>query len=374
MKLAFLLLAFGLESNSVQSYKNDSIFNVNMFFPCLKKTCVGLYGCFDPLIWFPTYLVTIPPIAACPEAELRDRVRFYALSRGMPNTLRPVSSIQRDSKVAVYIHGMNNHISYLPGVLAATALLQTHDYVVIVDWEFLSAAFSKYHLYGPGLSIVFPNAFMVGRMVCVLMHEIVSLRHINPEQITMVGFSAGANALTGVGTWCRDRYSLIFGRFVGKMWARKTWLVNVFLSKAIDPPWYPFAGTNYELINFSHAKYVDIIVTTGAPRTPVLDFFYLLIGAYGVPEAEGHCVYLVNPEHIYNTQPRCGTLFACSHGIALIAFVAAESGRCIYGFSGCPSVFNTSSPFSGKTRLNCRDHPWLRKTCVYTNDDLFNKC
>lgn len=119
----------------------------------------------------------------------------------------------------------------------------------------------------------------------------------------------------------------------------------------------------------------NIVLTTLAPKIPVLEDIVALVDwSIGAVEADGHCVYIVNPDKIYQEQGHCEHIHSCSHWFAVAAYSAGLSGHCKFRYSQCPSEIGPSSPAAGWTRFDCRDHPWIRKTCVKTSEHPMAKC
>jgi len=80
-------------------------------------------------------------------------------------------------------------------------------------------------------------------------------------------------------------------------------------------------------------------------------------------------VYIVNPKTIQLVQPVYAPLTGtpCSHFFSLFVFTSAYSGRCLYNYGPCPTddpQIGDSVQETGYTRLNCKDHPYLYRTCI----------
>lgn len=147
---------------------------------------------------------------------------------------------------------------------------------------------------------------------------------------------------------------------------------------ALDLPSFAFRRSNYALTNHTHADFVDILITTVSIPLPVVDEIISFTFDFGYIEALGDCVYIVNPQHVLDEQPKCeGNIPTCSHLFSTTVFIAAYSRKCLFRFSPCPvslEVWGKSSPSTGYTRLNCKDHPYLKRTCIYTSPNPIENC
>lgn len=131
---------------------------------------------------------------------------------------------------------------------------------------------------------------------------------------------------------------------------------------------------NYPLLNYTHANYVDILLSTISYPTPYLDEIPLSTFHVGPIESLPTCFYVLNPDVINIDQPPCNeALFTCSHFYVYTVYISAVSGKCLYKFKPCPSNLTGSSGLIGLTRFNCKDHPFVR-TCVNAAAFPLQKC
>lgn len=150
------------------------------------------------------------------------------------------------------------------------------------------------------------------------------------------------------------------------------------LFPAIDLPFIPYRRSNYPLVNRTSAKFVDVIFTTKAPNIPFIDEIFAGFSHFGYTEVDADCVYYANPERLLIEQEPCvimpGT--PCSHVFAVFVFISAYSGRCLYHFGPCPDplIGQASNQEVGLTRLNCADHPFLKRTCIRTSSNPIKSC
>ncbi|XP_074600232.1 pancreatic lipase-related protein 3-like [Brevipalpus obovatus] len=344
-------------NNTIFSHTNLSLINPHAFLPCLKETCDDTLGCFQPFLLGPR-LYSLPPIAGCPEVNRKDTVRFVAISREEPHQFRNVESIRKHSKIFIYIHGLGAEYDESGNLLAPLAALDSFDYSILVDWSYLSFPYTIDHIIGAAPFLAQINTVLVGRITCKFIHWLWEKKSIDPLKIYVAGYSAGASVLSGIGEWCLQRYNILVGNFM-----------------ALDLPAIPFRKSNYAVTNYTHAEVVNVIITTLAPPFPILeDLGALFTWRIGILEADGHCVFILNPDQINVDMNPCNGIHSCSHWFSVVAFSAALSERCVFRFSQCPFNLGTSSPLRGKTRFDCRDHPWIRRTCVATSPAPLTRC
>ncbi|XP_074595411.1 uncharacterized protein LOC141850639 [Brevipalpus obovatus] len=334
-------------------YEPSVPLNNQVFFPCLKPLCDEDYGCFEPFVYM-GIPISLPPFAGCPEISRKKTIRFLCLSKKFPYAFQSVEIIEPQSKVAVLIHGLQIEYDITIMKLVGLSLLSHYDYVVFVDWAYLTQPYFAYRIPSSAALLALTNGILVGRAVCKFNHWLVKTKYIDPREIKIVGFSGGATALAAVGEFCKQKYGMIFGHAV-----------------AIELLGPPFRNNyRYHMTNYSTAETVDIILTTISP--PLFEFNPF--EGYGPLEAAGSCVYILNPKSILIDQPGCNNIPICAHLVAPIVFAAGESGKCWYRYNQCPIQFGYSPPISGYTRFNCRDHPKQKRLCVETSSSPWVNC
>lgn len=193
---------------------NSSIINPYVFFPCLVKLCDSQFGCFDPMVVFPRHIIGLPPVSVCPEIHRKNTIRFALIDREWE--LISPKQIIHGSKVSIFIHGIGADYDNLGDILIPLSSLHEFDYAIAVDWHYLSFPYSMGRIPFRFAWTAVMNALLVGRTVCELGHWLVTHKHISPGDVLIVGYSAGSEALAGVGDYCWEKHRLLFGRFVGK--------------------------------------------------------------------------------------------------------------------------------------------------------------
>ncbi|XP_074593674.1 uncharacterized protein LOC141849307 [Brevipalpus obovatus] len=326
--------------------------NPQIVFPCLKAICDPELDCFEPIVFF--IYVTFPPISACPEVINMKTVRFPVISAEDSSRFMTVSEMKPGSSVALFYPGTGNEYDMQGYLIMAKAVLHKYDYFIILDWARLSfpRVISTLRLHTINVFLNFVNSIMVGRIGCKFVRFMAKTKKIEPQDVFILGFSAGSSALSSTADYCKLKYSIKFDHFM-----------------AIELPSIPFRRSNYKLVNHTHAKFVDMLFTTVVSPIALLDEIDSALGKVGYIEAIGDCVYLVNPKNINSFQPVCFPFqnTACSHGYAMFVFAAAYSDKCVYNYGPCPLLppnLGISVPETGTTRLDCRDHPHLKRTCI----------
>lgn len=100
----------------------------------------------------------------------------------------------------------------------------------------------------------------------------------------------------------------------------------------------------------------------------MVDILQLLFFHFGAYDADGTCNYFINPLTLYYNQPQCSfDYYLCSHLAAAVVYAAALMEKCVYKYYQCPPFYGYSIPHSGLTRMNCADHPSLKRTCISTS-------
>ncbi|XP_074595821.1 phospholipase A1 VesT1.02-like [Brevipalpus obovatus] len=351
-----------LWSKGIGAVENNSFLNPKLFFPCLIPICDEEYGCFEPVNLL-TYPVTMPPLFACPEVEKKDTVRFLVLSKNNPTEFTTIQAIEPGSKVNLFFTAYYSEYDSAPFVTVALALLKKCDHVVVVDWSRLGAppivnSIRPFYVSG---YLALTNTILVGRIGCKFIKYLSKIKRLDPSNIFGIGYSAGGSALGFYSDFCRENYSIRFKHLM-----------------ALDLPSFAFRRSNYALTNHTHADFVDILLTTVSIPVPVIDELISFTFDFGLIEVLGDCVYIVNPQHILGEQPKCeGILPTCSHLFSTTVFISAYSRKCLFRFSPCPPSFNIwgkSSSSTGYTRLDCTDHPYLKRTCIYTSPNPIQAC
>jgi hypothetical protein len=226
---AFLISGFNIASSEKYFFANPPRyhyektfrFNPFLFFPCLSTICDDEYGCFRPFT-FNLYL-SLPPISGCPEIQRKKTVRVLAISKEEPEKFQSVGIIKKKSRVAVMVHGLTQEYDQVANLLPVLSLLRTHDYVVFVDRAYLAEPYIFDHIFIPNINLypALVNNLLTGRITCKFLDLLVNKKRINPYKIKVVGFSGGAQTLSEISDYCREKYNLIFGHLVGEFFFLK---------------------------------------------------------------------------------------------------------------------------------------------------------
>ncbi|XP_074603880.1 phospholipase A1-like [Brevipalpus obovatus] len=243
------------------------------------------------------------------------------------------------------------------------ANLRENDWAVLVDWSRLGdpRVFGRVRIPFVNLFLIQANAILVGRISCKFVKFLITKHGVHVEDIFLLGFSSGAGILGFLADYCRHEYKIHLNHMLG---------MDMFA--------IPYRRSNYALTNHTSAKFFDAIFTTKSPATPGLDEAAAFLGKEGFYEVVADCAYYVNPELLLAEQPPCiilpGPTF-CSHFYSVIIFLSAYSGRCLYRYGPCPEIVGVpSNQETGLTRLNCADHPFLRRTCITSGLKPLDTC
>lgn len=144
----------------------------------------------------------------------------------------------------------------------------------------------------------------------------------------------------------------------------------------MDLPALAYRRGNYPVLNFTHGKYVDVILSTVVFPAPFVDEIPQSQFQVGTIEARPTCLYLINPNEILVHQPPCSALAfsQCSHIFSYSVYLSTVSEKCIYKYFPCPDFLGKSSPLTGYTRLYAKDHPYLKRTCFNTTAFPLQTC
>lgn len=184
---------------------------------CTKTLCDPEYGCIRPVL-YTRYVLALPPIAGCPEMKRKNLVRFLVVDKNKPDLLQSSYIIERGAKVCLIIHGMLSDYDQFPITILGLSTLRKFDYAVFVDWGYLSLVYGIANVPAGTISaqLAVTNTLLVGRIVCKYTHLLMKYKSIDPDNMKVVGFSAGSDMLATIGDYCKEKYHFQFHHFVGK--------------------------------------------------------------------------------------------------------------------------------------------------------------
>lgn len=200
----------------------DQVINPRVFIPCLADICYPDIGCFPP--WDLSRYISLPFYSVCPEPPDTMGIQFYLLSRSSPNRLtQDLSRITCGSKVAFLIHGYLSQSTDQLYLVPAVVLLKTFDHVILVDWRYPADPVVAFGFPFPAANffVMQANVQVVGRVTANLIAQRLIVNQqapcINPDDIRVVGFSAGGNMLYFIASWLKETYNITLGHLVGEL-------------------------------------------------------------------------------------------------------------------------------------------------------------
>ena len=200
-----------------EGFERADPINPQLFTPCLRPIFDPEYGIFDPVI-FSHYLVTLPPIAACPEVINKYTVRFFAISKKDPTRITSVKEIEKGSKISIFFHPYMTEYDEKMVLGPPFATLTTNDWAIVADYSRLefSRVFGRIRIPIINAFLSLSNTILMGRISCKFIKFMIEKHGIQSEDILLAGFSAGAQTIGFLADYCRGRYGIRFNHIVGK--------------------------------------------------------------------------------------------------------------------------------------------------------------
>lgn len=221
--LLIVFFSFNLVIISVNGLTDSNLINLDAIIPCFKIRCYSQnLGCFKPLI--SGLIILFPPISVCPETPSIVNLTFRvanqenpAMFLESPSTRHPYSRLTPGRSLAFYSHGCFGSYADKFSLFTGLGLLRDYYQVVLSDW--VRGANPPIILKQPAIINLFlctANCEIVGRKVANAYNFAVTRLGINPENITVVGHSAGSASTHFTAVWLQERYKMTPYETIGK--------------------------------------------------------------------------------------------------------------------------------------------------------------